>query len=232
MFSLRDVSYSYGNREALRVPELDVKPGEVLALVGSNGSGKTTLLKILNDLLRPAAGTVLFEGKPTAGNPGLRSRSVYVHQSPFLLAGTVYRNIAYGLRVRRVPEPEIRRRVAGALEFLGLTGLERRDAKRLSGGETQRVALARALVLQPEVLLLDEPTAQTDRASGERIRSALGDLTSQGGVTLILSSHDSAFAEALADRAAFLEEGCLVRIEPGRRTRALSSDSCSRELPA
>lgn len=219
ILSVRDLRFSYGTREILSIPELDVRAGETLALVGPNGSGKTTLLKLLNDLVRPSSGSILFEGRPAAGDPGLRARSVYVHQSPFPLAGTVFRNVAYGLRVRRVREPEIRRRVESALELLGLSGFARRDAKRLSGGETQRVALARALVLEPEVLFLDEPTAQTDRASGNRIRRVLADIAARGGTTIVFSSHDAAFAEALADRAAFLEEGRLLRIEPGRARR-------------
>ncbi|HOX12623.1 MAG TPA: energy-coupling factor ABC transporter ATP-binding protein [Spirochaetia bacterium] len=231
ILSVRDLGFSYGTREILSIPELDVRAGETLALVGPNGSGKTTLLKLLNDLIRPSSGSILFEGRPAAGDPGLRLRSVYVHQSPFLLAGTVYRNVAYGLRVRRVPEPEIRRRVEASLDLLGLAGFKRRDAKRLSGGETQRIALARALALEPELLLLDEPTAQTDRASGERIRTVLADLATRGGTTIVFSSHDAAFAEALADRAAFLEEGRLVRIEPGRRRYAADLPSQAPESP-
>lgn len=232
ILSVRDLGFSYGTREILSIPELDVRAGETLALVGPNGSGKTTLLKILNDLLKPSAGTVLFEGRPVPGDPGLRMRSVYVHQSPFLLAGTVQRNVAYGLRIRRVPEPEARRRVEASLDLLGLAGFGRRDAKRLSGGETQRVALARALALDPEILFLDEPTAQTDRASGERIRRVLADLAARGGTTIVFSSHDAAFAEALADRAAFLEDGRLVRIEPGRRHSAAGSPTYAPESPA
>lgn len=219
VLSARDLVFSYGTREILSIPELDVRAGETLALVGPNGSGKTTLLKVLNDLIRPSSGTILFEGRPAAGDPGLRLRSVYVHQSPFPLAGTVLRNVAYGLRVRRISEPEIRRRVEYALDLLGLAGFARRDAKRLSGGETQRVALARALVLDPELLFLDEPTAQTDRTSGERIRTVLADLAARGGTTIVFSSHDRAFAAALADRSAFLEEGRIVRLESGRPSR-------------
>ncbi len=231
LFSVRDLSFSYGSRKVLQVPGLDIRTGEVLALVGPNGSGKTTLLKILNDLLRADSGSVLFKGRPSAGNPRLRSGSVYVHQSPFPLAGTVHRNIAFGLRARRLPDSEIRLRTREALERLGLAGFGRRDAKRLSGGETQRVALARALVLDPEVLLLDEPTAQADRASAERIREVLADIAARGRTTIVFSSHDAAFAEALADRAAYLEDGRLVRIDPGRRGRAPKAEDTARGNP-
>ncbi|HSV56900.1 MAG TPA: energy-coupling factor ABC transporter ATP-binding protein [Magnetospirillaceae bacterium] len=230
LFSLRNVAFSFGCRFALGVPELDIRDGEILALVGPNGSGKTTLLKILNDLLRPSSGIVLFRGRPAAGNPELRNRSVYVHQSPYPLAGTVNRNVAYGLKVRRLPKAEVGRRVDGALCRLGLAGFGRRDAKRLSGGETQRVALARALAIEPEVFLLDEPTAQTDRASAERIRDVLIELANQGGKTIVFASHDAAFAEAIADRAAFLQDGRLVRIEPGRRPMAGTSESPTQEV--
>lgn len=224
ILSVRDLVFSYGSREVLSIPELDVRAGETLALVGPNGSGKTTLLKLLNDLIRPSSGSIRFEGRPSAGDPGLRMRSVYVHQSPFPLAGSVYRNVAYGLRARRVPEPEIRRRVKNTLDVLGLSGFARRDAKRLSGGETHRVALARALVLEPELLFLDEPTAQADRASGDSIRAVLAELAVRGGTTIVFSSHDGAFAEALADRVAFLEDGRFIRIEPGLRAGRTRAD--------
>lgn len=223
MFQIRDLGFAYDGRSVLRVPSLDIDSGETLALVGPNGSGKTTLLKILNNLLKPSSGTVLFLGQPAADNPELRARSVYVHQSPYLLAGSVYRNLSFALGVRRVPKEEVRSRVAQALELLGLSGFERRDAKRLSGGETQRVAIARALVLKPDILFLDEPTAQTDKASGERIASVLASLSAERGVTVVLSSHDAAFAQAVSDRAAFLEEGLLSRVEKIDRRKAQSA---------
>ncbi len=213
LFTLRDLEFAYDGRTALKVPRLDMEEGRTIALAGPNGSGKTTLLKILNDLLRPASGTALFRGKPTSGNRELRERSVYVHQSPYLLAGSVFHNVAFGLRVRHIPDREIRSRVSEALELVGLAGFERREAKKLSGGETQRVALARSLAVKPEILLLDEPTAQTDKASNERIRSVLAYLAAGGGVTVILSSHDTALAQDLADRVVYLEEGVVYRIE-------------------
>ncbi len=218
-FRLRDVTFAYDGRVVLDLPGLDIRSGETLALVGPNGSGKTTLLKILNDLLRPSSGQVLFRGRPASGSAELRACSVYVHQSPFLLAGTVFHNVAFGLRIRHIPEREKRSRVEESLELLGLSGFGRRDAKRLSGGETQRVALARALALKPEILLLDEPTAQTDRESGERIRSVLTRLATERGVTIVLSSHDAPLAEALAERLVYMEEGRLVRIEDPKRRR-------------
>lgn len=220
LYRIQNVVFEYNGRPALRVPELDVFRGETLALVGPNGSGKTTLLKLLNDLLRPTSGSILYRGQPTGGNSELRIRSTYVHQSPFLFAGTVYRNVALGLKIRRMPKEEIRSRVSEVLELLGLSGFERRDAKRLSGGETQRVALARALAPRPDILLLDEPTAQADRASAEKIRSVLIDLLKKHGATVLLSSHDIAFAATLADRMAFLEEGLLEQVKSSPRLGA------------
>jgi tungstate transport system ATP-binding protein len=142
----------------------------------------------------------------------MRRESVLVHQDPYLFDGSVYGNVSYGLRVRRTPNDRTRRAVADALQRVGLSGFEHRRARGLSGGERQRVAIARALVLDPKVLLLDEPTANVDADSIGLLERLVVDLT-DGGTTVIISTHHPAFAYRLGTRLLFMEEGGLV---PGR----------------
>ncbi len=209
LFSLRRLRLLYGDRVALAVDELDLREGETTVLVGENGSGKTTLLKLLNGLLAPSHGEVLYRGRPLAadGMAAIRRDSVLVHQAPYLFHGSVQRNVAYGLKVRRLAGREVRERVREALARVGLAGFEDRRAVELSGGEQKRVALARALALRPKVLLLDEPTANMDADSIRQIEEALLALAC-GGTSLVLSSHHDAFACRVARR--------LVRLEAGR----------------
>ncbi len=198
--SVRDLRFSYpggtagtgtrgGTREPfLEIPRLDVPPGEIAVLIGENGCGKTTLLKLLAGLLTPSAGEIAWPERP-----------VLVHQRPYLFAQSVAANVAWPLRIRRIPRDEVRRRVAAVLEQLGLTPLSRRWAPFLSGGEKQRVAIARALVLDPAVLLLDEPTSNIDAASIRMIEEVLR-RRAAAGTTVLISTHNLASAYRLASR--------------------------------
>ena len=208
----------------LDLPALELAAAGVTVLVGANGSGKTTLLKLLNALLVPREGRILYRGRalgpqalgPRPADPqtlsALRRETVLVHQDPYLFDGSVYANVSYGLRLRRTPAAAARRGVAGALAAVGLSGFEHRRARALSGGERQRVAMARALALEPEVLLLDEPTANVDAASTLLIE-ALIRRQAAAGRSVVLSSHHQGLAYRLADRLVYLEEG---RVVPGR----------------
>jgi ABC-type multidrug transport system ATPase subunit len=206
-FELSGAEFRYGERLALRVPSLVLAEGEVVALVGPNGSGKTTLLKALGGLVRPSAGSLRFRGADLLTSPGLRSSCVYLHQQPYLLAGTVAYNVAFGCRARGMDRRETEGRVADSLALLGLGGFERRKHRALSGGEAQRVALARALASGADVLLLDEPTAEADTASRALIMAAL---KARGGATIIFSSHDAGLGAELACRTLSLEGGLVV----------------------
>jgi tungstate transport system ATP-binding protein len=214
LFRVEDLRFAYDVDPVLELEELDIAAGGVAVLVGANGSGKTTLLKLLNGLLPARSGTILYRGQPLSSQvlPRLRRDSVLVHQDPYLFDGNVYGNVSYGLRVRRIPAPEVRRAVAAALGEVGLSGVEHRRARRLSGGERQRVAIARALALHPEVLLLDEPTANVDAGSIELLERLVLDLVA-GGKTVIISTHHPAFAYRLGTQLVFMEEG---RLAPGR----------------
>lgn len=214
LLEVRDLEIRYGPRVALKVEGLNLARGERLALIGPNGSGKTSLLKAIAGIV-PYRGVLRFSGLDLESDDPRRARRVYLHQSPYLIAGSVFRNVAFGLRVRpRSLRPrtraELRERVAAALAALGLEGFEHRDARGLSGGETQRVALARALVLEPELLLLDEPTAAADPASRVQILETLQALSAERGLTVIVSSHDEPLARRFAQRVLALEDGRVV----------------------
>ncbi|MCB0054786.1 MAG: ATP-binding cassette domain-containing protein, partial [Caldilinea sp.] len=164
LYSLRDVTVRYGSRTVLAVNELDIHAGEVLAVVGPSGAGKSTLLRLLNFLQPPTTGAITFEGMSfSAGRDvplAVRRRVTTVFQRPVLLKRTVESNVAYGLRLRG--QRDSAADIDATLEDVGLGGLAKQPARTLSGGEAQRVALARAMILRPDALLLDEPTANLD----------------------------------------------------------------------
>jgi ABC-type multidrug transport system ATPase subunit len=214
LFELRGVEVAYGEAVALSVPELSIAAGERVALLGPNGSGKTTLLKALNGLVPLRSGSLLFLGEKCGASRSLRARSVYLHQHPYILAGTVSYNVGFACRSRRMRRPEAARRVGEALRALGLEGFERRRSRALSGGEAQRVALARAIAADADVLLLDEPTASADAASKDLVLDTLRGL-SAAGATLVFSTHDDLAAGSLADRILVLERGRIVEDRRG-----------------
>jgi tungstate transport system ATP-binding protein len=216
VFTVRGLTACFDGRTVLSVDSLDIEEGRVTVLVGENGSGKTTLLRLLNGLVAPAAGRIEYRGEPVSVTDGaarrLRSETVLVHQAPILFRGTVMQNVLYGLSLRRVPRPEAVRRASAALARVGLRGFEHRQAASLSGGERQRVAIARGCVLEPRVLLLDEPTANVDPES----RTLVEDIVrgqAAAGATVLLSTHTLELAYRLCDRLLHLENG---RIVPGR----------------
>jgi tungstate transport system ATP-binding protein len=209
IYQIRDLVQIYENRRVLEISTLDILSGEVLALVGPSGSGKSTLLRLLNFLEAPTQGKIIYQGiefNPSGEMPLEKRRSVTtVFQRPMLLERTVYENVAFGLRLRG--ERDARDRVQAALEEVGLANLARQRARTLSGGEAQRVALARAMVLEPDVLLLDEPTANLDPYNVGLIETIARRLYTNHGTTLVLVTHNVFQAHRLADRVVFLLEG-------------------------
>jgi tungstate transport system ATP-binding protein len=213
-YKLTSVRKSYGSRLALEVDALTLLPGRLYVLTGPNGSGKSTLLNILAFLMKPDGGEVAFAGHPVTWKHEelfrLRKQVTLLHQAPYLFGGTVFGNLAFGLKARGVNGEKLRQSVSDALRLVGLAGFEQRNIKQLSGGEAQRVALARALVLNPEVLLVDEPLASVDRASTEVLETVIASLPMRGA-TVIMSTHDQLAGQRLNGDIIRLLEG---RVEP------------------
>lgn len=198
-----------GARPVLEVERLEVTEGETLAVVGPNGAGKSTLLLVLASLLRPQTGLLLFRGSPVErrGELAYRRRIGLVLADPLLLGASVFANVASGLRFRGVPEDEIRIRVARWLDRLGIGHLRDRPARQISSGEAQRAGLARAFVLEPDLLLLDEPFASVDAATRTQLLDDLDDLLRTTPVACVMVTHDLDEAVRVGDRLAVLLEG-------------------------
>ena len=214
IYNLQSVTKRYGERLVLDVPELSIHAGEMLALVGPSGAGKSTLLRLLNFLEPWDSGTITCDGQrfthPDAVPLALRRQITTVFQRPLLLSDSVAANVAYGLRLRG--RRDNRHIVNAALERVGLQNLAHAPARTLSGGEMQRVALARAIVLEPRVLLLDEPTANLDPRNVQIIEQTVAELHRQHGTTVVFVTHNLFQARRLAERAALLLDGQIVEI--------------------
>ena len=210
VYCLKNIEHSLGKNFCLKVQRLDIDSDKIHVVSGPNGAGKSTLLRILALLINPQRGTLFFSGQPidpsVSSQLSLRRKITLVEQSPYLLQESVSSNLAFGLKVRRVSRAEREQRIAEILPLVGLADFSQRPIKELSGGEVQRVALARALVLNPEVLLLDEPTANIDHDSLPGFEQLLRSLA-KNGMTIIMSTHDPAQAERL--------NGNLIRIQNG-----------------
>jgi len=206
----------FGLRPALRGVSLAAQPGEVLAVLGPSGAGKTTLLRVLGLLLAPDMGHVTFQGAVAGpGEASVRGRIGLVGQKPLVFRTTAFENVVFGLRARGLAESEIHVRGETALARLGLVHLRDAPARRLSGGEQQRVAFARALVLEPELLLLDEFTANLDPANAARLESEVRAAARQG-TCVVATTHDLHQARRIADRVAFLLEGRVLEAAPAK----------------
>jgi tungstate transport system ATP-binding protein len=214
IYRIDNLVKSYGQRQVLRIDSLEIYRGEILALVGPSGSGKSTLLRLLNFLEPPDRGSIEFAGAKFA--PGLemplemRRRVTTVFQRPMLLDRSVWDNVTFGLRLRG--QRDAAQSVQQAIEQVGLVELARQRARTLSGGEAQRVALARAMVLRPDVLLLDEPTANLDPYNVGLIEGIAQNMNQEQGTTLVLVTHNVFQAHRLAQRVAFMLEGKIIEV--------------------
>jgi tungstate transport system ATP-binding protein len=206
-----------GGRKILDGIDLQINRGEIFTFIGPSGSGKTTILRLIDLLDIPTTGTIIFDGTDTgvsnaADRLSIRRRMAMVFQKPAVLNTTVAGNVAFGLKFRGTEKPEIVSRVHEALDIVGLLHLEGQKAVTLSGGEMQRVAIARALVTKPEVLLLDEPTANLDPVNTELIENLIRRIHQRYQTTIILSTHDMIQGQRLADRIGVIMNGRIVQV--------------------
>lgn len=210
---LENVSVRYGSVSALNNIYLEIKPGELISLLGPSGCGKTTLLRAIAGFAPLTTGEIFIGEEPCRDLPPSRRNLGMVFQDYALFPHmTVARNVAFGLKMRRVPLEERYPTVKKVLTLLSLDGLEERYPRQLSGGQQQRVALARALVVEPGVLLLDEPLAALDKKLREEMQIELRSLQKRIGITTIFVTHDQEEALTLSDRVIILEKGRIVQV--------------------
>ncbi|MEM7801788.1 MAG: ABC transporter ATP-binding protein [Chloroflexota bacterium] len=213
---MREVLIRRGGRDVLSVAQLSIYERELLSIVGPNGAGKSSLLYALARLIRPSKGEIFFQGQATSSESDLayRRRIGIVFQAPLLFDMSVFDNVATGLRFRGVSKPVIEEGVSDWLTRLGIDHLRNRRATDLSGGEAQRVSLARALVLEPELLLLDEPFSALDPPTLKRLRAELGTILAETGTTTLLVTHDLQEAAQLSNRIGIVLDGRIEQIAP------------------
>lgn len=209
LVELDGISKIYDEKEVLKDINLKIKKGGKLGLIGPTGCGKTTLLRLIDLLERPSSGNIVFNGfnlthASKKEKMEIRRKIGMVFQKPIIFRGTVFENVVYGLKIRGHDIKSFEDKISETLISLGLKGYEEQNASTLSGGETQRVALARALVTEPELLLLDEPTANLDPVSTEKIESIILDLKERDDTTIIMATHDLIQGQRLSDEIVML----------------------------
>ncbi len=210
--SARNLSMRFKDRVLFYIPELKIGPNEAVYLQGDNGVGKTTLLKIMAGLIEPTSGDIDFPLPSLLKRMlGARTRSdiIYLHQSPYLFDGSVFQNVAYGVKYTSESKQEKRNKVIKALRMVGLETLADEHVSLLSGGERQRVAMARAWILNPSILLMDEPSASLDQESIERLVLMSKDLLSRGA-SLVITSHQSNSLTRLCQKQWCIEDKSLT----------------------
>jgi ABC-type Fe3+/spermidine/putrescine transport system ATPase subunit len=212
LLEVREVSKSYGDHEVLSAVSFRVDGG-FYALLGPSGSGKTTILRMIAGFMSPDEGSILIDTKDVTEVPPHKRDIGLVFQNYALFPHmTVFRNVAFGLRMRNLPKKEMTERVLGALELANITDLAGRHPQNLSGGEQQRVAVARALVTQPRLLLLDEPLSALDRMIRQSMRAELKRIQRETGITTLIVTHDQEEALDLADELLVLDSGRVRQI--------------------
>ena len=213
IISLRGLRVAYGTNEVLKGIDLAIAKGSFVALLGASGCGKTTLLRTLSGFTPSCGGSITVNGRDIHRDPPERRGMAMVFQSYALWSHmSVAQNMGYGLKLRRVPRDEIKRRVTDLLQMLGLPGYGDRSVTELSGGQRQRVALGRALAVDPQILLLDEPLSNLDARIRLQMRHEIRSIQRQLGVTAILVTHDREEAMVMADQVVILDQGKIAQI--------------------
>ena len=210
---LHNLSIGYGSQPVIHNLDLQVSDGELVSILGPSGAGKTSILKAVAGLIEPSAGEIMLDGRPLRGLPPEKRNIVMVFQQPLLFPFmNLEQNIGFGLRMQRMQPSGIRKRIERILELTRLTGLETRKIHELSGGQQQRATLARALVLNPALLLLDEPLSNLDANLRQQMRDLIRDIQQQTRISMLFVTHDQAEALILSDRAALLLDGRLRQV--------------------
>jgi tungstate transport system ATP-binding protein len=231
LFRIENLCMAFGEKEVLKNINLVIRRGEIFALIGPSGAGKTTLLRILNLFEKPISGDLVFEGIRLNGasgekntpystpylntgiaGTGIRKKMSMLFQTPAVFNTSVFDNAAYGLKVRGIDKRTIEEKVSTALAIVGLFGMEKQKARTLSGGEAQRLAFARAIVYEPEILLLDEPTANLDPANVAKIEEIIKRIRNERGTTIVIATHNIPQVKRIADRVGILLNGELIEV--------------------
>ncbi len=227
MIEIRDLLIQRNRLDALRIPALEIQRGETLTVVGPNGTGKSTLLLALARLLTPSQGDIFYDGRSVKRWDELdyRRRISFVFQSPLLMDMTVEQNVALGLKFRGTPKKDVDARVAKWMRQLGIESLSKRRAGQLSSGEAQRVSLARAFVLDPELLLLDEPFSALDPPTRSKLLEDLSTLLRENQRTAVFVTHNLNEATKLSQRIAVIIGGMLRQVGTAKQIKSNPADA-------
>ncbi|WP_432665917.1 ATP-binding cassette domain-containing protein [Wukongibacter baidiensis] len=209
----------YGERTVVNIENMTLEKGRVYGVIGPNGAGKSTMLKIVAGLEDSSRGKTLYNENPL--NDEILKNITYMSQRPYLLRTSVFNNISYPLKIRKYDKRDIEDKVNEIMKELGISDLSSQLATSLSGGESQKVALARALVFEPEILLLDEPTANIDPNSIELIEKVIAKRNTEKGMTAIIITHNMGQAKRLCDEVIFMDKGKVV--ECGKSEKLISN---------
>ena len=213
IISLRDIVVDFDGEQVLRHINLDIRNHEFVTLLGPSGCGKTTTLRIIGGFISPNSGDIFFDGKKINSLPPYKREVNTVFQKYALFPNlNVFENIAFGLRIKKVPDKEIKERVFEMLDLVSMRGYERRDVNSLSGGQQQRVAIARALVNKPQVLLLDEPLGALDLKLRKEMQSELKKIQRETKITFIYVTHDQEEALTMSDTVVVMRAGEIQQI--------------------
>ncbi len=216
MITIENLKKNFGATQVLRGVELDVSEGEIYVIIGPSGHGKSTLLRILDMLEVPTSGDVMIRNESLYSHGDSRHQEIrkkigMVFQNSAIFQGTVFENVAYGLRFRKISASKMQDRVSQVLREVGLEGYEKRVARSLSGGEKQRVAFARTMVTRPEIILLDEPTSNIDPVTREKIEDIIRYTRDTYNTTIIMNTHDMVQGQRMGDRIGVMMNGRIVQ---------------------
>lgn len=211
--SLSDLTLSYGQTVAVPDLNLDIRKGELIALLGPSGCGKTTTMRAIAGLLTPTGGKIMIDGADVTRTPANKRGIGLVFQSYALFPHlSAFENVAFGLRLRKLPDAQVRAKTEAGMATVGLKGFEARKPAEMSGGQQQRLALARSLVMEPKVLLLDEPLSNLDARLRLEMRNELQRVQKDTGITMVFVTHDQSEALALADRVVLMKDGRIEQL--------------------